>query len=98
MHYAENECAMPIGLHCNEIRALCLTTNALCHTAEIGAMIAMTAMIGAITGMCADCLYLTGKGCRRYGNIRHSVVNSHAVSIRFGYCGGFYDATKFPSV
>ena len=37
MHYAENECAMPIGLHCNELRALCLTTNALCRTVEIGA-------------------------------------------------------------
>ena len=50
MHYAENECVMPIGLHCNEIRALCLTTNALCRTAEIGAL--------HITEMRADCLYL----------------------------------------
>ena len=39
MHYAENECVMPIGLHCNEIRALCLTTNAICRTAEIGALL-----------------------------------------------------------
>ena len=39
MHYAENECAMPFGLHCNELRALCLTTNALCRTAEIGALL-----------------------------------------------------------
>ena len=38
MHYAENECAMPIRLQCNELRALCLTTNALCRTAEIGAL------------------------------------------------------------
>ena len=38
MHYAENECVMPIGLHCNEIRALCLTANAICRTAEIGAL------------------------------------------------------------
>ena len=40
MHYAENECTMPIRLHCNELRALCLTTNALtlCRTAEIGAL------------------------------------------------------------
>ena len=29
--YAENERAMPIRLHCNELRALCLTTNALCR-------------------------------------------------------------------
>ena len=39
LHYAENECAMPIGLHCSELRALCLTTNALCRTAEIGALL-----------------------------------------------------------
>ena len=38
MHYAENKCAMPVRLHCNELRALCLTTNALCRTAEIGAL------------------------------------------------------------
>ena len=38
VHYAENECAMPIRLHCNELCALCLTTNALCRTAEIGAL------------------------------------------------------------
>ena len=38
-HYAENECAMPIRLHCNELRALCLTTNALCRSAEIGALL-----------------------------------------------------------
>ena len=29
---------MPIRLHCNELRVLCLTTNALCRTAEIGAL------------------------------------------------------------
>ena len=52
MHYAENECVMSIGLHCNELRALCLTTNAICRTAEIGAL---------ITEMRADCLYLAGK-------------------------------------
>ena len=39
MHYAENECAMRIRLHCNELRELCLTTNALCRTAEIGALL-----------------------------------------------------------
>ena len=39
MHYAENECAMPIRLHCNELRALCLTTNALGRTAEFGALL-----------------------------------------------------------
>ena len=39
MHYAENECDMPIWLHCNELRALGLTTNALCRTAEIGALL-----------------------------------------------------------
>ena len=39
MHNAENECAMPIRLHCNELRTLCLTTNALCRTAKIGALL-----------------------------------------------------------
>ena len=29
---------MPIRLHCSELRALCLTTNALCRTAEFGAL------------------------------------------------------------
>ena len=49
LHYtyvdAENECAMPIGLHCNKIRALCLTTNALCRTAEIGALLLKCVLI-----------------------------------------------------
>ena len=45
MHYAENECAMPIRLHCNELRALCLTTNALCRTAEIGALLLKCVLI-----------------------------------------------------
>ena len=45
MHYAENECVMPIGLHCNEIRALCLTTNAICRTAEIGALLLKCVLI-----------------------------------------------------
>ena len=45
MHYAENECAMPIWLHCNELRALCLTTNALCRTAEIGALLLKCVLI-----------------------------------------------------
>ena len=45
MHYAENECAMPIGLHCNEIRALCLTTNALRRTAEIDALLLKCVLI-----------------------------------------------------
>ena len=45
MHYAENECAMPIRLHCNELRALCLTTNALCRTAEFGALLLKCVLI-----------------------------------------------------
>ena len=45
MHYAENKCAMPIRLHCNELRALCLTTNALCRTAEIGALLLKCVLI-----------------------------------------------------
>ena len=45
MHYAENECSMPIRLHCNELRALCLTTNALCRTAEIGALLLKCVLI-----------------------------------------------------
>ena len=53
MHYAENECAMPIGLHCNELRALCLTRgvlhpNALCRTAEIGALLLKYVLIVCI--------------------------------------------------
>ena len=53
MHYAEIECVMPIGLHCNEIRALCLTTNAICRICRNQC---------TITEMRADCLYLVGKG------------------------------------
>ena len=45
MHYAENECAMPIWLHCNELRALYLTTNALCRSAEIGALLLKCVLI-----------------------------------------------------
>ena len=45
MHYAENGCAMPIRLHCNELCALCLTTNALCRTAEIGALLLKCVLI-----------------------------------------------------
>ena len=45
MHYAENECVIAIGLHCNEIRALCLTTNAICRTAEIGALLLKCVLI-----------------------------------------------------
>ena len=45
MHYAENECVMPIRLHCNELRALCLTTNALCRTAEFGALLLKCVLI-----------------------------------------------------
>ena len=45
MHYAESECAMPIRLHCNELRALCLTTNALCRTADIGALLLKCVLI-----------------------------------------------------
>ena len=30
---------MPIRLHCNELRALCLTINDLCRTAEISALL-----------------------------------------------------------
>ena len=45
MHYAENECAMPIRLHCNELRVLCLTTNALGRTAEFGALLLKCVLI-----------------------------------------------------
>ena len=45
LHYAENECAMPIRLNCNELRVLCLTTNALCRTAEIGALLLKCVLI-----------------------------------------------------
>ena len=45
MHYAENECIMPIGLHCNEIRGLCLTTHVICSTAEIGALLLKCVLI-----------------------------------------------------
>ena len=45
VHYAENECAMPIRLHCNELRALCLTTNALGRTAEFGALLLKCVLI-----------------------------------------------------
>ena len=45
MQYAGNECAMPIRLHCNELRALCLTTNALCRTAEIGELLLKCVLI-----------------------------------------------------
>ena len=48
MHYAENECAMPIRLHCNELRALCLTTIALCRTAEISALLVKCVLIVCI--------------------------------------------------
>ena len=54
MHYAENECALPIRLHYNELRALCLATNNLCRAAENRC---------TITEMRADCLYLAGKRC-----------------------------------
>ena len=37
--------ALPIRLHCNELRALCLTTNAVCRTAEIGALLLKCVMI-----------------------------------------------------
>ena len=45
MHYTENEFPMQIRLHCNELRALCLTTNALCRTAEIGALLLKCVLI-----------------------------------------------------
>ena len=45
MQYAENECVMPIRLHCNELHALCLTTNALCRTVEIGALLLKCVLI-----------------------------------------------------
>ena len=48
MHYAENECAMPIRLHCNELRALCPTTNVLCRTAEFGALLLKCVLIVSI--------------------------------------------------
>ena len=45
LHYAENECAMPIGLHCNEICVLCLITNAVYRTAEIHALLLKCVLI-----------------------------------------------------
>ena len=48
MHYAQNECAMPIRLHCNELRALCPTTNVLCRTAEFGALLLKCVLIVSI--------------------------------------------------
>ena len=45
MHYAENECAMPIRMHYNELRALCLATNALCRAAKIGALLLKCVLI-----------------------------------------------------
>ena len=32
-------------MHCNELRALCLTTNALCRTAEFGALLLKCVLI-----------------------------------------------------
>ena len=66
MHYAENECAMPIGLHCNELRALCLTTNALSRTAEFGALLLKCVLI---------VFFWPEKGVYRY----HVAGGSHAV-------------------
>ena len=45
IHYAENEYAIPIRLHCNELRALCMTTNVLRRTAEIGALLLKCVLI-----------------------------------------------------
>ena len=45
MHYAENECVIPIRLPCNELGALCLTTNVLCRTAEFGALLPKCVLI-----------------------------------------------------
>ena len=45
MQYAENERAVPIRLHCNELSALCLTTNALCRSSEIGALLLKCVLI-----------------------------------------------------
>ena len=45
VHYAVNECAMPIRLHCNELRALRLTTNSLGRTAEFGALLLKCVLI-----------------------------------------------------
>ena len=36
---------MPIRLHCNELRALYLATNALCRSAEIGALLLKCVLI-----------------------------------------------------
>ena len=60
MHYAENECAMPIRLHCNELRALCLTANALCRTAGIGALLLKCVLIVYIEpekGVCTSAAF-----------------------------------------
>ena len=55
MHYIENEGAIPIRLHCNELCALCLTKNVLCR--------GYCRILCTITEMRANCLYLAGKRC-----------------------------------
>ena len=45
VQYAENECGMVIRLHCNELRALCLTTNVLGRIAEFGALLLKCVLI-----------------------------------------------------
>ena len=67
MHYAKNECAMSIGLHCNEIRALCLTTNALRRTAEICALLSKCVLIVCIWP--EKGVYVTGNVWNRLGNL-----------------------------
>ena len=70
MHYAENECAMPIRLHCNELRALCLTTSALCHTAEIGALLHIFSFA---FGQCSISIW---RQIRQFVNERNTSINS----------------------
>ena len=72
MHYAENECAMPIRLYCNELRALCLTTNALCRTAEFGALLLK----------CVPIVYIwPEKGLETICELRHLVKMLSVVRI-----------------
>ena len=74
MHYAENECAMPIRLYCNELRALCLTTNALCRTAEFGALLPKCVLIVYIW---------TEKGVHLFDDRWHvKFIDSFSICIR----------------
>ena len=74
MHYAENECVMPIRLHCHELRALCLTTNAVTPYCRNRCTIAE---------MRADCLYLAGKRCTWFQTKTLAVIGLFQKSILY---------------